>query len=289
MVKAVSVYPYVAVKLIRYEDLVHAVNIEARYGPKEEEGTYWDIRDIQQVCLVYKGVWKSEVEDWKKGCNRLTSVNWAEVALTGAMNKDQTVDEELDSDSNPAGVSASGSSARRVVTRSLAATLAANAATTTTTVASALPISEDPLPAVPNSAAPTLNTGTTATTQMPVKVALNPEQRFDEYRARTLHRRSRICPACDYEYCNHSRFNEEEDCDCGECDGDAESDEFFKYYEGNEGEEEQDSQAGTPGSYDSPSENTASAERGEPKETIASVMVPGHRARVVQCIYMEAF
>lgn len=281
MVKTVSVFPYIAVRLIGYEDLVHALNVEARYSPKDEEGTYWDIRDIQQVCLQYKGIWKSEVEDWKKGCEAFTEVDWAKVALKGWITDDRPSYTDSESEAGAAQASTSAASARRIVTRSVAAGIATAADLTTAATAVSNTTAEGPATTAIAATASSATPGPATITS--IRTSLTPAQRFLEYRSRTKHRRGRLCPNCEMEFCNHSRHIEIEECDCGECDGDdADEDEFYKYYEEHQELEADDASASSQSSTSSESATT-------PNETVSSVMVPGHRARVVQCIYMEAF
>lgn len=246
-VKAAAVYPYVAVKLINEEDTACAVDLEAKYQPLHEEGTFWDIKDIQQVFLVYKGVWKSEVEDWKKGCKNVYATDWPGVAL-GAVLKETM-----------------GRPAQAVAVAPGAPQIAA----------------VPPAIAAPATAIPPAVTATSASSATTSATTLTAEKRFTAYRTRTSHRRRRTCTACGSSDCTHSRHIDAE-CDCGECEGDddGEDDEFFKYYD----------QAQATSSTTTASSPTSRAEDREvKKETIASVMVPGHRARVVQCIYLEAF
>lgn len=269
MAKVTSVYPYVAVKLVDYELVAFAMNLEAKYKPLDEEGVYWDIQDIQQVCLVYKGIWKSEVEDWKKGCKTLSDVNWAKLALTGDFSNSQVVAAPPTSATPSASIPATSTASAGPAVTAIGSTAAA--------VTAILP---NETPAIANAS---------LQAAQPVSMpALTPEERFTEYRKRTKHRRNRICPNCDEPDCNLSR-NIGMVCECGRCEGDdeGEDDEFFKYYD----EEHDDGNAAnSPASSGASSaESSTSPESTAPKETVASVMVPGHRARVVQCIYVEAF
>lgn len=263
--KATSVFPYIAVELIDYETLAFAVNVEAKYKPVDDEGTYWDINDVQQICLVYKGIWKSEIEDWERGCKTLASIDWPKVALGeaigGAQNTTAVPAQPSNTSSRPVTVASAATAGSTAVVagsgnNDLTITQVASSACTT---------------AVPFQAAP---------------APITPEQRFSEYRLRTKHRRHRICPNCCSETCNLNRHTAGE-CECGDCEEDGEDDEFYKYYE----EYQQGNNTiGSPNSSaSSSSDSTASAETNASKETVATVMVPGHRARVVQCIYMEAF
>lgn len=234
MVKATAVYPYIAVMLIDYESVAFAMNLDAKYRPVDEEGTFWDIKDIEQVCLVYKGIWKSEVEDWKRGSRSLTGIDWSNLARYGNIN--MALRTPL-----PAPVPAPG------------------LATSTTTHASA----QSTRDAVGASSNP-----------------VTPEQRFDDYRMRTQHRRCRDCPVCNESTCYHSRHLGD---DCDACVGaDPEEDDFFKYYLDQEQENDSPASSGA-------SSSVTGSEASALDETVASVMVPGHRARVIQCIFMEAF
>lgn len=277
MVKATSPYPYIALTLIKYEDVAFGMDIEARYEPIAESNALWDIRDVQQVCLVYKGVWKSEMEDWKKGCRTLTEVDWSKIAL---------------------GINAWGSDKSASPATSATATSAARAA---------------------GAAASTNNIVTTAAASAPSvatsSAIYSAEDRFLNYRARTKHLRHRTCPNCESCGCTLSRVPEgAHGCECGECYGsDAEDDgeEYYKYGHeeaGNASLSTSSSSTSSSTSTTSTSSSSASAVsastattstssasgKSRPsstaeKETVASVLVRGHRARVVQCIYLEAF
>jgi isopentenyl diphosphate isomerase/L-lactate dehydrogenase-like FMN-dependent dehydrogenase len=242
MVNITSAYPYIAVTLVETVNLACALNLEAKYRPSDDPSCYWDIRDIQQVCLLYRGIWKSELEDWKRGCKALTTIDWKKMIFGQDWSMPATV--------TPA-------------TATVIATAPAPAPAAAAGVAVAATV---PPPAPSTSSA--VSSASTFT------ASLTPQARFNEYRLRTRHRRNRLCPACQSEGCNHSRETQEgAESDDDEAD-DVYADEYYKYY-----------------AHAGHQTHTVPAENGTARhqETVAAVLIPGHRARVVQCIFMETF